>query len=733
MSEVKKTDHSADVLASIKSQVPTVLGVDKYLEHNLIIKNLKKSPKAMIESKGNRERNKIRLTHYQTQMPWIREVTVKIKTRVGQQREEDPNGASGSAQPPSKDDDQSSKKPWESDASALQINFQTLTQLDWQITDTKMLLKGCDKERKIALSISKLKAARYLDFGLKELVPSLWVESEREYDISAVYGITHWWFRRKEFYINKHKKLNLCQTDRLSLLRPRQHVDKKTLACGPKEYDEKGGAIALTRWIEKMENVLDNSGCSENQRVKYAASSFVSKALTWWNTQIQARVREVTIGMTWNDFKALLVEEFYPSNEMERLENEFWNHKRVGANHAAYTDQFHELAKLVPHLVTLESTYIKRYVAGLAPEIRGMLKATQPTTIQDAILRAGILTDEAISCGTLSKSNEKWKAVEETSKSRGSWRDKKKVKRGAGFVATSPPRNEFVGSNLRCAKCYTYHPENGPCKVCYNCQKPGHFAKDCRALFKQVALVNVVRMEFEPGTCYECGIRENNGNQATGRAFNVNVNVVEALQDPNMVTGTFSLNDPFATVLFDFRADFSFISTEFTPLVNVKPSIVNPSYVIEVADDKKVEVDRIIRDYKLELGNSLFSINLIPLVHGSFDVIMGMDWLSQNKVVIVCHEKVVEIPLEGSGILRVQGERTLGATKALMNAKVDEPKLSDISVVRDFVDVFPEDLLGLPPQRQVEFRIDLVSGATPVVKSPYRLKPSEMQELSGQL
>ncbi|GKA08209.1 putative reverse transcriptase domain-containing protein [Tanacetum coccineum] len=136
------------------------------------------------------------------------------------------------------------------------------------------------------------------------------------------------------------------------------------------------------------------------------------------------------------------------------------------------------------------------------------------------------------------------------------------------------------------------------------------------------------------------------------------------------------------------RADFSFISTEFTPLLNVKPIIVNPGYVVEVADGKNVEVDRIIRDCKLELGNSLFSINLIPLGHGSFDVIVGMYWLSQNKVVIVCHEKVVEIPLE------------------------DEPKLSDISVVRDFVDVFPEDLSGLPPQRQVEFRIDLVPGAT---------------------
>ncbi|GKD79556.1 reverse transcriptase domain-containing protein, partial [Tanacetum coccineum] len=214
-------------------------------------------------------------------------------------------------------------------------------------------------------------------------------------------------------------------------------------ACGPKDYDKKGGAIALTLWIEKMENILDNSGCSDNQKVKYDASSFVNKALTWWNTQIQARGREAAIGMTWNDFKALLVEKFYPSNEMERLENEFLNHKMVGANHAAYTDRFHELAKLVPHLVTPESACIKRYVARLALEIRGMLKATQPTTIQDAILRAGILTDESISCGTLSKSNEKRKAVEETGKFGGSWRDKKKAKMGTSFVATAPPKNEL--------------------------------------------------------------------------------------------------------------------------------------------------------------------------------------------------------------------------------------------------------------------------------------------------
>ncbi|GJU75282.1 putative reverse transcriptase domain-containing protein [Tanacetum coccineum] len=97
-----------------------------------------------------------------------------------------------------------------------------------------------------------------------------------------------------------------------------------------------------------------------------------------------------------------------------------------------------------------------------------------------------------------------------------------------------------------------------------------------------------------------------------------------------------------------------------------------------------------------------------------------MDWLSKRKFVKVCQEKVVRIPLEGDEILRVHGKRTLGAAKALMKAKVDEPRISDIPAARDITDVFPEDLLGLPLQRQVEFRIDLVFGATPVANhSPW--------------
>ncbi|GKA70065.1 putative nucleotidyltransferase, ribonuclease H [Tanacetum coccineum] len=190
----------------------------------------------------------------------------------------------------------------------------------------------------------------------------------------------------------------------------------------------------------------------------------------------------------------------------------------------------------------------------------------------------------------------------------------------------------------------------------------------------------------------------NNGNQARGRAFNVNA--VGALQDPKVVTCTFSLNDHFATVLFDSRADFSFISTKFVYLLNVKPSIVKHGYVIEVADGKNVVVDRIIRGCKLELGNSLFNIDLIPLSYGNFDVIMGMDWFSEHEEAIVCHEKMVRIPLATGEMLWVQGEHALKTSTPLKSVKLKEQKLEDIFVVQDFLEVFLEDLSGLPPQRQ---------------------------------
>ncbi|GJZ04948.1 putative reverse transcriptase domain-containing protein [Tanacetum coccineum] len=189
----------------------------------------------------------------------------------------------------------------------------------------------------------------------------------------------------------------------------------------------------------------------------------------------------------------------------------------------------------------------------------------------------------------------------------------------------------------------------------------------------------------------------------------------------------------FATTLVVFRADYSFVSTTFISLLGIEPSDLGFSYEIEIASGQLVEIDKVIKGCKLEIEGHVFDINLIPFGSGSFDMIVGMDWLSNHKAEVICHEKVVRIPLPDGKVLRVIGERPKEKMRHLRSAKTKEQKQEEIVVVRDYPKVFSDDLLGLPPSQEIEFWIELVPGAIPVVKYPYRLAPSEMEELSGQL
>ncbi|GJX85472.1 putative reverse transcriptase domain-containing protein, partial [Tanacetum coccineum] len=361
---------------------------------------------------------------------------------------------------------------------------------------------------------------------------------------------------------------------------------KEFLACNPKEYDGKGGVVVFTHWIEKMESAQDMSGCSVDQKVKYTTGSLVGKALMWWNSQIRTLSREVAASMSWNDFKFMMIQEFFPSHEIQKLESDLWNHTMVGAGHVAYTDRFHELVRLVPHLVTPGSRMIKR---------NGSIKKV---------------------------------------KKRGNMGEPSKEKNGMDDNKRTRTVNAFATT------------------------------------------VNLVG-------------RENTGNQAKGRAFMLGAE--EARQDPNIVTGTFTLNNHFATSLVDSGADYCFVSTTFIPLLGIALSELGFRYEIEITSGQLVEIDTVIKGCKLEIKGHVFNTDLIPFGHGSFDVIIGMDWLSNHKAEIICHKKVVRIPLDGK--------------------------------------VFPNDLSGLPPLHKIEFRIELIPEAVPIAKSLYRLAPSELEEL----
>ncbi|GKB99580.1 putative reverse transcriptase domain-containing protein, partial [Tanacetum coccineum] len=309
---------------------------------------------------------------------------------------------------------------------------------------------------------------------------------------------------------------------------------KEFLACNPKEYNGKGGVVVLTRWIKKMENIRMLS-------------------------------REVAVSMLWNDFKFMMIQEFCPSHEMQKLESELWNHAMVRAGHVVYTDRFHELARLVPHLVTPESRMIERYMYGLASQIHRMVAATEPHTMQKTVQISGALTDGAVRNGSIKKVKKRGNAGE-TSKDKNGRDENKRTRTRNVFASTvNPIGRENMGTWSKCTTCNSYHAPGGPCRTCFNCNCPGHLAKDCRGVPRNVNPVNARNPTIR--VCYECGSTDhvksacprlnraqepegnrpnqvtannggqgcgNQGNQAMGRAFMLGVE--EARQDPNIVT-----------------------------------------------------------------------------------------------------------------------------------------------------------------------------------------------------
>ncbi|GJU86069.1 putative reverse transcriptase domain-containing protein [Tanacetum coccineum] len=379
------------------------------------------------------------------------------------------------------------------------------------------------------------------------------------------------------------------------------------------------------------------------------------------------------------------------------MEQELWTLTLKGDDIEAYNNRFHELALMCHELVPTEKKKIERYVRGFPERIKGNITSSKPATLHEAINMAHELVEQAVQAPA----------------------------EGRGYAGNLP----------KCNRCNSHH--NGQCPPkCQKCQRTGHREKDCRVRVPGAGVNPLQDM-----TCYGCGEKghfkdkcpkgRNQPNEgAHARAYVV---VENLQQNPNVVAGTFLLNDHYACILFYSGAEKSFVSSVFTPFIDIAPTALNTSYEVELADGKVVSTNTVLRGCTLVLLNHVFKIDLLPTRLGSFDVIVGMDWLSYHRAVIDCYEKIVRIPLPNGEILEVQGERPEKDPGSLACIKADEKKLDDIRVVRDFPEVFPDDLSGLPPVREIEFRIDLIPGASPVVKSPYRLAPSEMLELSNQL
>ncbi|GJY95391.1 putative reverse transcriptase domain-containing protein [Tanacetum coccineum] len=257
------------------------------------------------------------------------------------------------------------------------------------------------------------------------------------------------------------------------------------------------------------------------------------------------------------------------------------------------------------------------------------------------------------------------------------------------------------------------------------------------------AMTNVAPNDNKGHRKRDCPKLKKNGQGGNNRGDVYKLGAVDAQQDPKVVTGTFLLNNRYATALFDSGTDKSFVSTNFSTLIDIEPVELDTSYEVELADGRVVSTNNVLIGCTLNLLNHYFLIDLMVIELGGFDIIIGMDWLSRYDAAILCGEKKVRIPLEGKTLV-IEGNRNNSRLKIVSCIKTrkyidkgcelflaqvteqesKEKRLEDVPVIRDFLEVFPKELPGLRPPRQVEFRIDLIPGAAPMARAPYHLAPS---------
>ncbi|GJX10959.1 putative reverse transcriptase domain-containing protein [Tanacetum coccineum] len=358
------------------------------------------------------------------------------------------------------------------------------------------------------------------------------------------------------------------------------------------------------------------------------------------------------------------------------MEQELWTLTLKGDDIEAYNNRFHELPLMCLELVPTEMKKIERYTRGFPERIKGNITSSKPSTLHDAINMARELVKQVVQgrATRIGESNKrKWEDHQRNNNN-----NHNNNNRNNNYHQQQNRRQET-------ARAYAAAPmENrGYARNLPKCGEKGHLKNKCP----------------------KAGNQHNEG--ARARAYVV---VENPQQNPNVVIGTFLLNDHYACILFDSSAEKSFVSSAFTPFIDIALTALNTSYEVELADGKVVSTNTVLRSCTLVLVNHVFKIDLLPTRLGSFDVIVGMDWLSYHRAVIDCYEKIVRIPLPNGEFLEVQGERPKKNPGSLACIKADEKKFDDIRVVRDFP-----------------------KGASPVVKSPYRLAPSEMLELSNQL
>ncbi|KAA3483007.1 DNA/RNA polymerases superfamily protein [Gossypium australe] len=433
---------------------------------------------------------------------------------------------------------------------------------------------------------------------------------------------------------------------------------------------------------------------------------------------------------------------------------------------AEYEREFVWLSKYAQECVSTEAILCKRFEDGLNEDVRllvGILELKEFVVLVDRASKAEELSKEKRK--TVSEAQDAIKRPMSKSYQAQLKRSKElnpRMTTSVGYLQREGG-NMYSGSRVQatsmasvcnpksrseCPSCDRHHTREcwGNNRNCYKCGSPDHFIQNCPERGPQKNTGGGISGR---GVSQDSTVRP--GGRAPARTYAIRAR--EVASSPDVITGTFSLHDTFVIALIDSGSTHSYICMRLASSLNM--TIESTKMVVKVSNPlgSHVLVDKVCRNCPLTIRGHCFPANLMLLPFDDFDLILGMDWLNTHSVLMNCGSKFIGLKCENGDVIRVESGESdnlpmmisfLEAEKYLrkgcesylafvLNNQESEAKIEILPVVCEYLDVFPEELPGLPPIREVEFGIELVPGSAPISIAPYRMAPLELKELKVQL
>ncbi|XP_057426245.1 uncharacterized protein LOC130719650 [Lotus japonicus] len=499
----------------------------------------------------------------------------------------------------------------------------------------------------------------------------------------------------------------------------------------PPVFKGKHDPDGALEWLKEIERIFRVMDCTPAQKVRYVTHMLAVEADDWW-LEMRDKLEAAGEGITWDVFRREFLRKYYPEDVWGKKEIEFLELKQGNRSVTEYAAKFVELAKFYPHFNGEGAEFSKciKFENGLRCDIKKAVGYQKIRVFSDLVDSCRIFEED---------SNARHKVV--TDKRGKSQQNRgKPYDAGKGKQRISPGQSTSGGdapAKIVCFKCGQPGHRSTACttaevKRCFRCGKAGHAVSECR---------------HKEAVCFNCGEEGHISTQCQKpkKALDSKVFALAGTQTPSedrLIRGTCFINSTPLITITDTGATHCFIATACVERLGLGLSSMKGEMVVEVPAKGSVTTSRVCLSCPLSIFDRDFVVDLICLPLSGLDVILGMNWLEYNYVHINCYNKSLRFSTaeeEEDGLMTGKQLRKLMQDEAhmfslLASLSIENQAITDeLQVVREFPEVFPDEIPDIPPEREVEFTIDLVPGTRPVSMAPYGMSGSELSELKKQL